>query len=150
MANKTIDDFFKPTSKTVAQQLIGMNIESKNGIYVVSATKPYLWESRQTRNRPRVIHGTIMMFNMRGHPHFCISTGQGREQDYVFINQVVGEGGELTSARAVSEALGLSLADDGRWFSDYFKLSGKTQPSTFELYQGDAASCLGVFELKKS
>ena len=144
---KTIDNFFKPTSKEVAEQIIGRTIENTNGIYVVSATKPYFGESRQTQNRGRLMHGSIMMFNLRGNLHFCISTGESREQDYFLINKLIdSDGEEIQNANAVSRILGLLLSYDGKWFSDYFNLKGNTQPSTFKK-QKDNKTCLGLYEL---
>ncbi len=145
----TIDDFFKPTSKEVAKNIIGMNIESKNGIYVVSATKPYYRESKQTKDKPKLHYGGIMMFNIRGHPHFCVATGEGHDQDYFLISRVQDKGEEIKSAKGVSNALGLSFYDEGRKFADLFRLSGITKPSTFKKYDNDAATCLGVYEIIK-
>lgn len=148
MSRKTIDDFFKPTSLEVAKSIIGMNIECKNGVYVVSATKAYFGESKQTNKKDRLRYGTIMTFNVRGHPHFCVSTGKSIEPDYFLINKLLKNGDEIKSSKRVSEALGLDMEDEGNKFSDYFKLSGQPQPSTFK--QGDTPTCLRAYELKKT
>lgn len=145
----SIDDFFQKESVDVAKNIVGMQIESKNGIYTVSATKPYHGESRQTKNKSRYQPGRIMMFNIRGHPHFCISTGRGLEQDYFLIHRVLEDQKEIKSAKGVSEALGIDFYDDARDFKDLFNLSGKTQSSTFKSYDNDAHTCLGVYELNK-
>ncbi len=152
---KTIDDFFKPTSLDVAEKMIGMDIEYDNGIYTVSATKPYFGESRQTKNKARQMYGGIMMFNVRGNPHFCVSTGKDLVQDYFLIHGLIGEEGEqIKNAKGVSEALELDYSDEGKRFADIFNLTGKTQPSTFKKNSkrkknSEASTCLGVYELAK-
>ncbi len=148
---QTIDDFFKPTSTQVAEKIMGMNIEYKDGLYVVAAAKPYFGDSKQTQRKPRLMHGGIMMFNIRGFPHFCVSTGTSPEQDYFLIHRLqTKEGGVINTANGVSQALGLSFEDDGRRFTDYFGLSGKTKPSNFtKADPAGASTCLGVYELKR-
>jgi len=137
-----IDDFFKPTSKEVARDIIGMEIKRRGNVYVVSATKPYLGDSVQVRNKRRLPYGGIMMFNIRGYSHFCISTGTSREQDYFLISMLLQENKEIKSAGKVSEALGLDLSYDGKRFCGYFSLSGETQPSSFTKSDKDASSTL--------
>lgn len=142
-----IDDMFSHTSMEAARLLIGMQIQAQNGLYTVSATKAYYGDSRQVQNKPRLRHGGIMMFNLRGHHHFCIATGQGSNQDYILVARVLDGDKELKSAKAVSEILGLDMDSDGRAFADYFTLAGQTAPSRFTRNPNDASSCLGMYEL---
>jgi len=145
-----INDFFAQSSKDVARLLIGMEIVRKDveGIYVVSKTKAYLGDTRHTANMPRMYHGSIMMFNMRGHPHFCIATGDGPNQDYTFINSLIGEGQvPFREASEAARALGLDLSYNGRKFADYFRLRGETQESLLTRPKTEAPSCKGVYEL---
>jgi 3-methyladenine DNA glycosylase Mpg len=146
-----IDDFFAQDAKNVAEKLIGMEIEvQKTGeVYTVSRTKPYHGDSKQTTNMPRLFPGGIMMFNIRGNPHFCVATGRLPEHDYVLINSVLDGETEIAPASRTSKTLGIGFDNDGTRFSDYFKLIGETKPSTFKQYDADASSCLGVYELKK-
>jgi hypothetical protein len=134
----------------VAQKIIGMSIESKNGIYVVTATKPYFGGSTLTGNRPRVHYGSIMMFSVRGHPFACVSTGTGREQDYFLLARIrsLNESvQEIDKPSGVSKALGLHADHDGVYFSHLFKLYGETKPSTFQKSEKEAATCLGEFRI---
>ena len=149
MDKASIDDFFKLSSKEVARLLIGMEIERKDGegIYVVTRTKPYHGETRHTSNMSRMHHGRIMMFNLRGSPHFCISTGLEDEQDYVHINALTEGDVIYPNAKQVSIALGMDLEYSGDRFTDYFKLKGQTQESTFTGPRDEASSCRGIYEL---
>lgn len=150
--NVSIDDFFKLDSNEVARLLIGMEIVRKDdeGIYVVTKTKPYHGETRHSTSMPRMHRGSIMMFNIRGHPHTCIATGICPEQDYVFINSLIERDIHYKAASEASRALGLGFENNGDRFADYFRLRGVTKDSTFtRSRKAEASSCLGVYELKK-
>ncbi len=143
----SIDDIFKPTSCDVAQALIGMQIQrlGDSNIYTVTNTKAYLGPSKQTASKPLLRYGGILMFNMRGFPHFCVTTGTEAQWDYVLINGLANHQTRLTSAGAVSNQLGLDFEYEGRRFADNFQLQGQTQSSQF--IRDNVATCLGGYSL---
>ncbi|HLC47361.1 MAG TPA: hypothetical protein VJI75_06570 [Candidatus Nanoarchaeia archaeon] len=141
----SIDGFFKPTSIDVARKLVGMEITSPKGAYIISSSKAYLGDNKHTQSKPRLLYGGIMVFNLRGHLHFCVSTGQNPEQDYVLIHKVHDGVQEIDTSSAVSKALGLTLGHDSARFSDYFSLWGMTQKSAFR--KDKAETCIGIYEL---
>lgn len=143
----SIDELFKPTSMQVARDLVGMSIEGKNGIYVVSATKPYFGGCRQTESKARLRYGGLLIFNMRGNPHTCISTGEGAEQDYVFFAELRDSERAIAGGGPIARALGIKLNDDGRRFADLLRLTGATKPSKFEPDEKKAPTCLGKYVL---
>lgn len=144
-------DFFKPTSKIVAKNLIGMNIKRGKDIFIVNATTPYLGRTgRKTKSTERLPHSKIMMLKMVT-PHFCVSTGIGEDLDYLYIDELLKNGKKITSAKGISGSLKLNMGYNGKNFFDYFVLEGETRKSDFvEKKSNDAETCLGHYRLIKS
>ena len=57
--------------------------------------------------------------------------------------------GEIKAASRTSEALEVGMDYERMRFADYFRLTGRTKPSTFTQLDTDASSCLGMYELLK-
>ena len=138
---------FEETSVITARDLIGKTLETRLGDkFTISGTKAYLGDSKQTKNKGIYENGQIMMFNMRGYLHTCVSTGDDEDRDYVLIHKLIDGTDKITSASKVSEILGMQMQDDGENYEAFFTVYGATNESTMN-GNDDASTCIAEFNL---
>gem|GEM_PF-6269930 len=145
----SIDDLVKNSSCYVAEELIGRTISNGERDYVISKTKAYRGKSQSKTSQERLQYGHLMVFNIRGNAHVCISTGTSEEQNYVFIAELLDGDKKIKSAKGVSDALDITTAAHTSHYSDYFSIKGKTKQCNFTPGNGEGETCIGIYELKQ-